>query len=228
MSSMASFSSLIAAARVPRPTGPAAEFLDDRLQQPAIDLVESALVHLEQRRARRAPPSDVIARRRAPARSRAPAAAAGSRCAACRGLRRAISPRGLAVDRHAENPRRPPHDLPHVGLGVEVQPLHDAEAAAQRRGEQAGARRGADQREPLQRHLDRPRARPLPDHDVELVVLHRRIEDLLDRRRHAVDLVDEQDFPFRRFVSIAARSPGLLEHRPGGRAHRTPSSLAMT
>ncbi len=32
-------------------------------------------------------------------------------------------------------------------------------------------------------HLDRPRARALPDHHVELVVLHRRIEDFLDGRR---------------------------------------------
>ena len=34
--------------------------------------------------------------------------------------------------------------------------------------------------------------RPLADDQVELEVLHRRIEDLLDRRREAVDLVDEQ------------------------------------
>ena len=33
---------------------------------------------------------------------------------------------------------------------------------------------------------------PWPIDDVELVVLHRRIEDLLDGRRHAVDLVDEE------------------------------------
>ena len=70
--------------------------------------------------------------------------------------------------------------------------MDDAEAGAQRRRQQPGARRRADERERLQRHLDRPRARPLADHDVELVVLHRGIEDLLDRRRHAVDFVDEE------------------------------------
>ena len=34
--------------------------------------------------------------------------------------------------------------------------------------------------------------RPLADDQVELEILHRRIEDLLDRRREPVDLVDEQ------------------------------------
>ena len=50
------------------------------------------------------------------------------------------------------------------------------------------------ERERLERHLHRSRARALPDHDVELEVLHRGIEDLFDRRRHAVNLVDEQHF----------------------------------
>ncbi len=48
MSSMASFSSLIAAAMLLIPTGPAAELVDDRSQQLAIDLVEAALVDLEE------------------------------------------------------------------------------------------------------------------------------------------------------------------------------------
>ena len=41
--------------------------------------------------------------------------------------------------------------------------------------------------------LDRARRRPLADDEVELVVLHGGIEDLLDRRVEPVDLVDEQD-----------------------------------
>src|SRR5262249_27060488 len=39
------------------------------------------------------------------------------------------------------------------------------------------------------------RGRPLPDHEVELEVLHRRIEDLLDDVVETVDLVDEEDLP---------------------------------
>src|SRR5690606_4318045 len=37
---------------------------------------------------------------------------------------------------------------------------------------------------------------PLGQPDVDLVVLHRRIEELLDDRAEPVDLVDEQDVPF--------------------------------
>ena len=40
--------------------------------------------------------------------------------------------------------------------------------------------------------LDGARRRPLADHDVELKVLHRRVEHLLDDRAQAMDLVDEQ------------------------------------
>jgi hypothetical protein len=36
----------------------------------------------------------------------------------------------------------------------------------------------------------------LADHDIEVVILHRRIEDLLDRWIEAMDLVDEEDIAF--------------------------------
>ena len=54
MSSMASGSSLSAAARLLRPTGPPPNLSMIVQQQPAIDFVEAVLVHLEQahRRAR--------------------------------------------------------------------------------------------------------------------------------------------------------------------------------
>ena len=39
---------------------------------------------------------------------------------------------------------------------------------------------------------DRARRRALPDHDVELEILHRGIQDFFDRAGQAVDLVDEQ------------------------------------
>ena len=50
----------------------------------------------------------------------------------------------------------------------------------------------ADQREPRQLQPDRARGRTLAEHDVEHEVLERRVQHLLDRARHAVDLVDEQ------------------------------------
>ncbi len=92
--------------------------------------------------------------------------------------------------------------------------MHDPEARPQRRRQQPGAGRRADQRERLERHLHRPRARPLADHDVELVVLHRRIEDLLDGRAHPVHLVDEQHL---------ARPAGWSASPPGRRPSRSPA-----
>ena len=127
--------------------------------------------------------------------------------------------RGVVVDRHAEDPRRAPDDLDDVGLVVEVQPVDDAEARAQRRRQQPRARGGADQRELLQLHLHRSRARALADHDVELEVLHRRIEDLLDGGRHAVDLVDEQHLVGLESGQHAGQVARLLDHRSGRGAH---------
>ena len=95
---------------------------------------------------------------------------------------------------------------------VELQARDDAEAVAQGVGEHAGARGGAHQREGRQVELDRARRRPLADHDVDLVVLQRRVEDLLDDRREAVDLVDEQH------VAAARGWSGSRRGRPGAPA----------
>ncbi len=78
-----------------------------------------------------------------------------------------------------------------------------------------------DQRERLHRHFDRAGARALADDDVELEVLHRRIEDLFDRRRQAMDLVDEQHFARLQVRQDAGQIAGLLDHRPrrGARRH---------
>ena len=54
---------------------------------------------------------------------------------------------------------------------------------------------------------------PLPDDDVELEVLHRRIEDLFDGRRQAVNLVDEQHFARLQVRQDAGEVAGLLDHR---------------
>ena len=57
---------------------------------------------------------------------------------------------------------------------------------------------------------------PLADDDVELVVLERRIEDLLDRRRHPVDLVDEEHFAVDQVGQDRGQVARLLQHRAGG------------
>ena len=79
--------------------------------------------------------------------------------------RAARAPRDLvgAVGRHrnAEHARAARHDQLEFLLGVEIEPHRNAEAVAQRRGEQARARGRADQRE-LARDRSSPSAPPAP------------------------------------------------------------------
>ena len=75
-----------------------------------------------------------------------------------------------------------------------------------------------DEGEALEWNLPRARARPLPDQDVDLVVLERRVENLLDHRRHPVDLVDEQDLTVRQVRDdpdqVAVHLVSLAEETP--------------
>ena len=131
--------------------------------------------------------------------------------------RAARAPRDLvgAVRRHAdaEHARAAVDDLLELGLGIEIEPHRNAEAVAQRIGEQARARGGADQRELREIDLDRARRRPLADDEVELEILHRRIEDFLDRRIEPVDLVDEQHVALFEIGEQRREIAGLGDHR---------------
>ena len=90
------------------------------------------------------------------------------------------------------------------------------------RGEKARARGGADQGEPGEVDLHRARRRPLADDEVELVVLHRRVEDLLHRRVEAVDLVDEEDVALLQVGEQRGEIAGLGDDGPRGGAETHP------
>ena len=107
--------------------------------------------------------------------------------------RRAISAAPSGVDAHVEEAGRSLDDALDLGGLVVVEPVGDPEAVAERRGQKPGARRRADERERLQLEAQRVRAGALADDDVDAAVLHRRIEQLLDRPVQPVDLVDEED-----------------------------------
>ena len=81
-----------------------------------------------------------------------------------------------------------------------------------------GAGGGADQGERRQVDAHGARGRPLADDQVELEILHRRIEDLLDRRLQAVDLVDEQHVAGLQVGQDRGQVAGALDHRAGGGA----------
>jgi hypothetical protein len=107
-------------------------------------------------------------------------------------------------------------------LRVEVEPVGGPEPVAQWAADPACPGRRADQGERLQAQSQRSRRWALADHHVERVVLHRRVEDLLDRPVEPVDLIDEQDVPLlqrredRREVagSLDRRSRGVLDVDP--------------
>jgi hypothetical protein len=76
----------------------------------------------------------------------------------------------------------------------------------------------ADQGEGRQVDADRPRRGSLADDQVQDVVLHRRIEDLLHIGRQAVDLVDEQHVARFEIGQDGRQIAGLGQHRPAGGA----------
>ena len=126
--------------------------------------------------------------------------------------------RSIVAERQAEDARAAPHDLLQLLDRIEVQPDRNAETVAQRVGQQAEPRRRGDQREFGQVDLDRTRRRPLADDEVELIVLHRRIEDLLDRRIKPVDFVDEEDVAVLEVGEQCRQIACLRDDRPRGRA----------
>ena len=115
---------------------------------------------------------------------------------------------------HTEDAGRPEHDGLELDRVVQVEPADEPEPVAQRAGHQAGAGGGADQGEPGQVEADAPRRRALADQDVELEVLHRRVEDLLHGAVHAVDLVDEEDVALLEVGEQGGQVAGPDQHRP--------------
>src|SRR5205823_1184324 len=126
---------------------------------------------------------------------------------------------GAVLGKHdPEDARTTAHDVFELLDGVEVEPDRNAEAVAERRRQEPETGGGADQREGRQADLDRTRRRTFADDQVQLIILKRRIEDLLDRRRETVDLVDEEDVALLEIGEEGGEVAGTRDHRPGGRA----------
>src|SRR6266511_1004946 len=134
-----------------------------------------------------------------------------------------VGPGGL--DRERELRRGAHRDLAQRGGLVVPEPLLDREPVAQRRREEAGARRRADEGEPRERQLHHLRADAGAEDDVEAKVLHRRVERLLDRGREPVDLVDEEDVA-RRERGEQPREVALLHERGAARDVQRDAELA--
>ena len=122
----------------------------------------------------------------------------------------------VGVDGHAEDAGRADHDGLQLVDVVEVEPADEPEAVAQGPGHQPGAGGGPHQGEAGQVEPDAPGRRPLADEDVQLEVLHGRIEDLLDRPVEAVDLVDEQHVALLQVGEEGGQVARPDQHRAGG------------
>ena len=56
----------------------------------------------------------------------------------------------------------------------------------------------------------------MPDHDVDVVILHRRVEDLFDSRIEAVDLVDKKHVALFEVGQDRGQVAGFFDDRAGG------------
>src|SRR5438067_13324455 len=93
----------------------------------------------------------------------------------------------------------------------------DSEATAKRSGNQTCARCCAYERESWKLQFYRARSRALSDHQVKVVILHRRIQHLFNRRRQAMNLVYEEHITFLKICENRSKVAALLNHRPCGR-----------
>ena len=113
-------------------------------------------------------------------------------------------------------PARARHDDLSQFVGVVVvEAFDEAEPVAERARDHAGTGRGTDERERRHRQPDAGRRGPLAHHDVELEVLHGRVQDLFDGPREAVDLIDEQEVAFFELGEDGGEVAGAFERRTG-------------
>src|SRR5208337_3162506 len=100
--------------------------------------------------------------------------------------------------------------------GVELEAQEQAETRAQRSGEQSGAGGGADKGEGLDVHGVSAGGGALADHDVELVVFERGVEDLFERGLEAVDFVDEKNLAVAEIGEDGGQIAFYLQRGAGG------------
>src|SRR6185369_6125095 len=96
-------------------------------------------------------------------------------------------------DRDIEDTGRAPDNEGEFVIGIEFKPGDDPETVPERRRQQPCPGRCPDKGESGEIELDRPCAWPLTDDDVELKVLHGRVEYLFDRVGKPVDLIYEEN-----------------------------------
>ena len=130
----------------------------------------------------------------------------------------------LLLDDHVQDVGGTVHDHQQLLHRVVVQPMGEAEPVPQRRGDEARPRGGSYQSEVRQFQADAAGAGSLTQDDVDLEILHRRVEDLLDRPVEPVDLVDEQHVSELQVGEDGGHVRLALQGRPG-RGHDVDAHL---
>ena len=100
---------------------------------------------------------------------------------------------------------------------VKLQPLHDAETIPQRRGQQPRAGGGSHESKRRQVEFNRSRGGPLTNHDIQLIVFHRRVEHLLNIGTQSVDFINKQDIPRFKISHQGGNVSRFLQDRAAGR-----------
>src|SRR5882724_3447189 len=93
----------------------------------------------------------------------------------------------------------------------------NSKAVAERCREQAGAGCRADQRESFQAYLLSAGNHSLPDHEVKLIVLHRGVKLLFNRRVETMYLVDEKHITFLQISQLANQITRYFNRRASSR-----------
>ena len=119
------------------------------------------------------------------------------------------------VSGHSQKGRGPAQYLRQRLRRIKIQAEDRAEAVAQRRGQEPGTRGRADQREALEIQLDGAGGWSLADHQIDLIILHRRVEDFLYDVIQPVNLVDEQDVALLEIRQQRRQVARPLHHRTG-------------
>ena len=131
----------------------------------------------------------------------------------------------LRHDVHVQNGGGPGDDLRELLRRVQLQPQRHAEPVPQGRGQLPRPGGGADQGEPGQVQPDGVGAGALAHDDVQGVVLHGRVQDLLHGPVQPVDLVHKEDVPLVEVRQQRRQIPGLLDGRARGDADARPHLL---
>ena len=89
----------------------------------------------------------------------------------------------------------------------------DAKSIAQRRSQQTWTSCSPDQRELLEPDFLSTSDDALADHEIKLVILHRRVKFFFNRRIEAVDLVDEEHIAFFQVSQLSYKITRYLNGR---------------